>query len=143
MMDRAKGKIYHMGDLKLRHAWAYLPDLGAAFVRAAEQRQALGVFENFHFAGNFVTHAEMMAAIQKAAPVRLTAQPLAWSLLKVMGLVMPVMRDIVRMRYIWTHEMELVDPRLDAMLGADFGTPFEAAVASTLEQFFPQQQVAA
>jgi hypothetical protein len=50
-----------------------------------------------------------------------------------MGLVNPVMRDIYRMRYIWQNEMELVDPRTDAVLGPDFGTPLEVAVAATLE----------
>jgi len=142
MTDRAKGKIHHMGELAMRHAWAYLPDLGAAFARVAEHRANLGVFENFHFAGNFVSHAEMMAAIQKAAPVALTPRPLAWNLLKSVGLINPMMRDIVRMRYLWTHEMELVDPRLDALLGPDFGTPFETAVATTLVQFFPKAEAA-
>lgn len=142
MMDRAKGKIYHMGDLGMRHAWAYLPDLGAVFARVAEQRQQLGVFENFHFAGNFITHAEMMTAIQKAAPIPLMPQPLPWHILKAIGLVNPVMRDIVRMRYIWTNEMELVDSRLDTLLGPDFGTPLETAVATTLKQFFPEAEAA-
>jgi len=137
LMDRAKGKIYHMADLPLRHAWAYLPDLGAAFARVAEQRADLGMFENFHFAGNFVSHAEMMAAIRKVAPP-LAPHPLPWHVLKAIGLVMPVMRDIVKMRYLWDNEMELVDPRLDALLGPDFGTPFETAVERTVEQFFSE-----
>ena len=46
--------------------------------------------------------------------------------------VNPVMRDIFRMRYLWRHEMELVDPRLDSLLGPGFLTPFEDAVAATV-----------
>ena len=143
LMDRAKGRLYHIGDLDLRHAWAYLPDLGAAFVRIAEARKGMSAFENFHYAGHFVSHGQMMAAIRNAAPVPLKVQPLAWNMLRAIGLVSPVMRDIVRMRYIWTHEMELVDPRLDALLGSGFGTTFEAAVAATTRQFFEQEKAVA
>jgi nucleoside-diphosphate-sugar epimerase len=142
MMNVNKGKIYHLANLSLGHAWAYLPDLGAAFAKLAEQRESFGAFENFHFAGHYVTHAQMMSAIQKAAPVKLTPRPMPWYILQAMGLAMPVMRDIVKMRYLWNNEMELVDPRLDAILGPDFGTPFEAAVAATIRQFFPARQAA-
>ena len=38
LMDVGKGKIYHMADPKLRHSWAYLPDLARAFAVLAEKR---------------------------------------------------------------------------------------------------------
>lgn len=134
LMDRAKDRVYHMGDLAIRHGWAYLPDLGRVFVAVAEQRASLAIVENFHFAGHWVTHGELMAAINLASPRMLTPAPLAWWTLRAIGLVNPVMRDIYRMRYLWLNEMELVDPRLDALLGPDFGTSFETAVATTVEE---------
>lgn len=134
LMDHAKGKVYHMADLDLRHSWAYLPDLGRAFVALAERRESLALFENFHFAGHFVSHGQMMTAIGNAAPEPLMTAPLAWWMLRGLGLVNPVMRDIYRMRYIWLNEMELVDARLDALLGPGFATSFEAAVAATVHE---------
>jgi hypothetical protein len=68
--------------------------------------------------------------------------PLPWWMLKAMGLVNPVMRDIVEMRYLWTNEMELVDPRLDALLGPNATTPFEIAVAQTVAGLTALQQAA-
>jgi nucleoside-diphosphate-sugar epimerase len=130
LMDYAKGRLYHMGALETRHSWAYLPDLARAFAVLAEKRGQLGPFENFHFAGHWVSHGQVMAAIQSGLDRRLTVAPLPWWLLRAMGLVNPVMRDIYRMRYLWLNEMELVDPRLDALLGPGFATPFEAAVAA-------------
>ena len=133
-MDIAKGKLYHMGALPTRHSWAYLPDLARALAVLAEKRTQFGAFENFHFAGHWVNHGQIMAAIQSGLGQRLTVAPLPWWMLRAIGLVNPVMRDIYRMRYLWLNEMELVDPRLDALLGPSFATPFEDAVAATVRE---------
>jgi nucleoside-diphosphate-sugar epimerase len=132
LMDYPKGKIHHLGDLDKGHSWAYLPDLGRAFAHLAGQRSTLAPFENFHFHGHWATHREMMAAIGKALPKPVSVSPMPWWLLRMVGLVNPIMRDIYRMRYLWLNEMELVDPRLDAMLGAGFGTPLDEAVGQTV-----------
>ncbi|KQX35742.1 hypothetical protein ASD04_13285 [Devosia sp. Root436] len=134
LMEHAKGRLYHLGDLDMRHCWAYLPDLGRAFAALGEQRAQLAAFENRHFAGHWVTHRQVMTAIQQAAPAPLAVKPMPWWLLRALGLVNPVMRDIYRMRYLWRNEMELTDPRLHALLGPDFATPFDVAVRVTVEE---------
>jgi len=145
-MDFAKGRIYHLGDLATRHSWAYLPDLARALTVLAEKRGQFGPFENFHFAGHWVNHGQIMAAIQSGLGRRLTVAPLPWWMLRAMGLVNPIMRDIFRMRYLWLNEMELVDPRLDALLGPGFATRFEDAVAATVTELvaskYPARQAA-
>ena len=142
LMEVRKGKIYHMADRKLGHAWAYLPDLGRAFAVLGEKRAEFGAFENFHFAGHYVTHGALMDAIVKAAPVPLKVAPLPWIILQAMGLANGVIREVVKMRYLWNSPMELVDPRLEAILGPDFNTPCEVAVAETVKPFFAQQAAA-
>ncbi|GLQ11710.1 oxidoreductase [Devosia yakushimensis] len=139
LMDAGKGKVYYMADLGVGHAWAYLPDLGRAFVAVAEQRQRLGGFETFHFAGHYQSHRAMLAAIQAAAPVPLKAAQLPWLLFQALGLAVPLLREIVKMRYLWNNPMELVDPRLEAILGPDFGTPFTAAVAAATIPFLAKK----
>ena len=139
MMDAAKGKLHRMADADLGHAWAYLPDLGRAFAKLAEQRDALGRFETFHFAGHYVTHGALMQAILAASPVPLKVVPLPWIALQAMGLVSGVMREVVKMRYLWNNPMELVDPRLQALLGPDFDTAFEVAVAEVVRPFLEQK----
>ena len=142
MMDARKGKVHRMADAGIGHAWAYLPDLGRAFARVAEQRDTLGAFENFHFAGHYVTHGVMMDTIRKASPVPLKVVPLPWIVLYAMGVASGVMREVVKMRYLWNHPMELVDPRLDALLGEDFGTPFTVAVAEVVRPFLDHEAAA-
>jgi len=143
LADAGKGVIKHMGDLDKFHAWAYLPDLARAFVALADQRKSLGAFETFHFAGHYVSHGQMMAAIQNVAPAPMRVRPAPWWMLQGLGLVMPMLREVVKMRYLWTHAMELVDPRLGAILGPDFGTPLDEAVAVAAAPFFEKAKKAA
>lgn len=142
LMEPKKGKVYHMADLKLGHAWAYLPDLGRAFAVLGEKRNEFGAFESFHFAGHYVTHGALMDAIVKASPLPLKVAPLPWIILQAMGLANGVIREVVKMRYLWNNPMELVDTRLDAILGPDFNTPFEEAVAETVKPFLAQKLAA-
>ena len=139
VMDLGKGKLHHLADLDLHHAWAYLPDLARAFVVLADKRKDFGAFENFHFAGHYVTHGQMMAAIQQAVPHPLKVVPMPWLIIRAMGLTNGIMREIVKMRYLWTNEMALVDPRLDAILGPDFATPLNEAIFATVQPFLTKK----
>jgi nucleoside-diphosphate-sugar epimerase len=138
-----KGKIAAPGDAGVGHSWAYLPDLGRAFEKLAWHRSELGAFENFHFAGHFVTNEQLVAAVRQAAPVPLKAAAFPWPLLKLIGLVNPVMRELSRMHYLWQNPMRLTDARLDAILGPDFNTPYEEAIAASVRPFFAAERQAA
>jgi nucleoside-diphosphate-sugar epimerase len=127
-----KGRIALPSPASVGHSWAYLPDLGRAFVKVAEMRDQLGSYERFHFAGNFVTSGEMAEAIQRVSPSRLKVGAFPWALLRVIGLFNPLMREIRKMRYLWDNPMRLADDRLDAILGPDFGTPYAEAMAKSV-----------
>ena len=131
-----KGKIAVPAGPGIGHSWAYLPDLGRAFEKLAWHRQELGAFERFHFAGHFVTSDELAAAVQKAAPMPLKVTGFPWALMGVVGLFNPVMREVGKMRYLWKNPMRLTDARLDAILGPDFNTPYEQAIASAVAPLF-------
>ena len=138
-----KGKVAAPSDLSVGHSWAYLPDLGRAFEKLAWHRAELGAFERFHFAGHFVTSGELVAAVQRAAPLPLRVTSFPWALLGVIGLVNPVMREVGKMRYLWQNPMRLSDPRLDAILGEDFGTPYQDAITATVTPLFAETRQAA
>jgi nucleoside-diphosphate-sugar epimerase len=138
-----KGKVAAPSAPSLGHSWAYLPDLGRAFEKLAWHRGELAQFENFHFAGHFVTSGELVAAVQKAAPVPLKVIGFPWALLGVIGLFNPVMREVGKMHYLWQNPMRLRDDRLDAILGPDFATPYPQAIAATVAPFFPAERKAA
>jgi nucleoside-diphosphate-sugar epimerase len=141
LREAKKGRIATMGLPGVGHSWAYLPDLARAFESLAALRTSLGAFENFHFAGHFVTGEEMGAAIARAAPVPMTVGRFPLWLLKMGGLFDPMLREVSKMDYLWRDSMELRDARLDALLGPNFRTPFEDAVAATVTRFFPHETV--
>lgn len=141
ILAKAKKRLVQpMGQPGIGHAWAYLPDLARAFEALASLRRSLGAFERFHFAGHYVTPEQMSAAIVAAAPVPVSVRPFPLWLLRVAGLFDPTMREIAKMRYLWTHPMRLEDTRLEALLGPGFATPFEQAVAATVVPFFTAGQ---
>lgn len=140
MTDAKKGKVSVMGVWGIGHAWAYLPDLGRAFVKLAEARTRLGKFENFHFAGSFVTPEQMRDAIAAVAPQGTRFGLVARWMFPMIGLIDPIVRDISKMAYLWENPMELRDPRLEAMLGKNFATPFGEAVATTVTPFFAKAE---
>ena len=143
LREASKGRIAAMGRPGTGHAWAYLPDLARAFVRVAEVRETMGAFERFHFGGYFVTPEGMTAAVTAAAPIRLKVTTFPWLVLHVMGLASPVIREVLKMRYLWETAMALEDKRLDSLLGPNFKTPFNEAVAAATARYFPAMREAA
>ena len=124
------GKLLYPGPLGVPYAWAYLPDLARAFVAVAERSRpgnALA-FETLHFAGHTMTGTELLDTVQAAAadlgivpPVvekrgwRHGAMP--WGIIRVMGVVMPMMKAIAEMSYLWRVPHALDGTRLTARIG--------------------------
>jgi len=128
----AKGVVVYPGPPDVIHAWAYVPDLAAAFVAAAERRAGLAGFVDLPFAGHAVSGRAMAAAIETALgrPVKLRGLP--WPLLKLAGLVRRDLREIAEMDYLWRVPHALDGAPLAALCGALPATPLEGAVAAAL-----------
>ena len=139
LREAEKGKICLNPNRSIPNAWAYLPDLAQAFLALAERRETFENFETFHFAGHLATADQTFAAIEKAVPhQRLKQTGYPWALLKTMGIFNPLIRGLVEMRYIWDNEIGLKDERLEKILGENFGTTHEAAIAKVVEPHFSQ-----
>ena len=143
LREAGKGRFAKIGAPGVKHAWAYLPDLARAFEKLAWHRAEFGAFETFHFSGHFVTPEEMAAAVVAAAPVPLKVSNFPRFIFKAVGLFDPMMREIGKMGYLWDSPMQLVDPRLEAILGPEFATPFDDAIATTIPRYFRATALAA
>jgi nucleoside-diphosphate-sugar epimerase len=138
--DLARGVIVYPGPRDLPHAWAYLPDLAASFVRLAQVRSALAAHETFHFPGYTLTGAQLVEAIAQAArragTLAADAQPkvkgVPWPLLRVAGLFNPMLRELARMSYLWREPHALAGDKLARAIGAVPITPLAAALDATL-----------
>lgn len=126
------GKVVHPGGLSTVHAWAYLPDLAATFVRVAEARAALRGHHKLHFAGHAVDGQTMHAALEAASGRSLRVAPLPWGLIR---LVAPFVRSwaaMVEMRYLWQRPHRLDDSSLRALIGPPPATPLVQALRQSL-----------
>lgn len=130
--DLAKGRISLPAPPEVPHAWAYIPDLAAAFVALARVREGLGTVERFHFPGHTVTGADLAAAIEAAAGRSLRVSAMPWWLLRIAALVSPMMRALLEMKYLWDVPHGLADPRLEVVAGPLPGTPFRTAIRDAL-----------
>ncbi len=140
ILSRLKsGVIQHIGDLSTGHSWAYLPDVGRAFVKIADVRSELPTFKNFHYAGHFATGHQTMAAVQAALPTQAKVKPIPLGLMKLIGLFVPILREVLKMQYLWDQPHRLEDNELDVLLGADFKTPYGEAVAATVRSYLPEE----
>ncbi|HUG62187.1 MAG TPA: NAD-dependent epimerase/dehydratase family protein [Methylomirabilota bacterium] len=130
--DLAKDRFTRPAPPGLIHAWAYVPDLAAAFVRLAEARDRLGTVERFHFTGHAVTMEDMAAAVEAAVGRPLEVKALPWGMLRLVAVFMPMMRALLEMKYLWDVPHRLVDDRLEAFTGPLPATPLNRAVAEAL-----------
>lgn len=127
-----KGLFVWPGPMNLPHAFAYLPDLGRAFAELAEHRDGFGSFEVFHFAGHTLTGHDMKAMVETIIGRRLKRRGVPWALLRVAGLVMPLMREIAIMSYLWRTPHSLDGSRFKTVV-TDFSvTPPEQALRETI-----------
>ena len=134
----AQGKLVYPGPLDLQHAWAYLPDLASAFVAVAERPPA-HAFQTLHFAGHTLTGHELLAALQAVAddlglrPARgWRTGGMPWGVIRAVGLVHPMWRELARMSYLWRVPHALSGDALSRAVGPLSGTPLHPALRAAL-----------
>jgi nucleoside-diphosphate-sugar epimerase len=119
------------------HAWAYLPDVARAMCLLIERADRLPAFARFHFAGHWdADGTQMVAAIRRAVLDAGGAEPkrfpLPWWALSLAAPLVPLLREMREMRYLWQQPVSLDNRRLVAELGAEPRTPLDEAVRATL-----------
>ena len=138
--DIRKGVFTYPGEPDVSRAWAYLPDLGRAFVAVAQRRDTLKPYEVFHFAGHRITGqrwldvltplARAQAWVLPTAPLKLGRLP--WAVIRLGALVVPAWAALLEMRYLWQRPHALANDKLTALIGAEPHTPLGLATQAAL-----------
>jgi nucleoside-diphosphate-sugar epimerase len=126
-----RGRIITMGDPHARHAFAYLPDLAAAAVGLAGH-QALPHFADIPFAGDAfsMTGLQGILAVMLGKPLRIGR--FAWWQIKGLSPFWELARELLEMRYLYSHPHWL-DPAPLARLLPDLRlTPLEVVMGRYL-----------
>ena len=136
--DLRHGKLVYPGSLDVPHAWAYLPDLARAFVAVAARDDA-PPFQRLHFAGHTLTGRELLAAIDAAAadlglrpPAGFRHGGMPWGVIRAVGVVYPLWRELARMSYLWRVPHALDGAALRSTVGELPATPVSAALREAL-----------
>jgi nucleoside-diphosphate-sugar epimerase len=130
--DIAAGRLTYPGPLDIMHEWAYLPDMAQALVRLVEQRERLAPYATFGFAGHAVTGHEFVAAISRACRRDFKIDFMPWRLLRLMGIVVPVFRELCDVSYLWSTPHAIDGARLAEVVGDFPRTPLDQAIAASL-----------
>lgn len=118
----AKGQLVYPGPLDVPHAWAHLPDLARAFVAVADKE--LRGFNRLHFEGHTLTGRQLLSHLELAAD-SLGLRPqkgwrhggMPWGLIRAVGTVYPLWRELARMSYLWRVPHALDGGALSALIG--------------------------
>ncbi len=129
----AGGKVTYPGPLDQMHAWAYLPDLGRACAGLAAKRRQFSQFEQFNYEGFNLTGAALVATIEQAWGQPLKVKTVPWWALKMMALVMPDIRGVVAMSYLWRTPHAVNGAKLARALPDFAPTLISEALATVLQ----------
>lgn len=135
-----QGVMTWPGPLDVPHAWAYLPDLAQAFVRvAAAPAPAPGQLPCLSFAGHTATGREWQAVLAEWAQEQgglrggaLQVRPMPWGWLRLASPVVPLLRSLQAMRYLWQVPHALDGAALAQYAGPVPHTPLREALRASL-----------
>ena len=115
------------------HQWAYLPDVAETMLRLLAQPD-LPRFARYHMDGHWDPDGRRMTETiaRLLGDPRPAIRPLPWWALRLASPVVPTLREMMEMRYLWEWPVRMRNDRLVATLGEEPRTPLDVAVRSTL-----------
>jgi nucleoside-diphosphate-sugar epimerase len=119
------------GPIGTPHEFAYVPDVGPVVARLLDESHAYGRVWHLGGAGT-TTQREMVGRIERATGRKLKTMVVGKTMLRVLGLGMPLMREFVEMQYLQTQPVVLDDTALHELLGPIHKTSYDDGVRATL-----------
>jgi nucleoside-diphosphate-sugar epimerase len=126
------GTANMIGPIDTPHEFVYVPDVGPVALDLAAKPEARGRWWNFAGAGATTQRqmAEMAFAVTGRKPkIRVVGK----TMLRMIGLFNPLMREMVEMHYLQTNPVLLDDSALANLLGGLKKTPYSEGVRQSVE----------
>ena len=121
-----------IGPIDTPHEFVYVPDVGPVALDLAAKPEARGRWWNLAGAG--VTTQKQMAEMAFAATGRpMKVRVAGKTMLRLVGLFKPIVRELAEMHYLQTSPVLLDDSALISLLGNVKKTPYEDGVRRTIE----------
>jgi nucleoside-diphosphate-sugar epimerase len=115
------------------HAYAYLPDLAAAFAGLLAIPERLRVHETVQFAGHWdATGTEMRDAVRRIVGRDVPERVFPWWMMRLAAPFGGFPKEALEIEPVWRHPMRLDNRRLRELLGIEPHTQLDRAIAATL-----------
>lgn len=129
-------KILAPGKAGAGHQWAFLPDVARTMVALLNRSEKLEPFARFHMQGHWDEDGtQMISTICRVARrnglnPKVAAFP--WWQIPLLAPLVPTLRELWEMRYLWNQSVCLDGSHLEHILGNEPHTPWDDAVEATL-----------
>lgn len=125
------GTANMVGPLDMPHEFVFVPDVGPVAARLMSTPNAYG--RVWHLAGAGVTTQQaMVEEIERQTGHRLRVRIAGKTMLRLLGLFNPFMREMVEMHYLLTDPVLMDDTALQDLLGPIHKTPYSDGVRECL-----------
>ena len=129
-----------VGPLELPHEFVFVPDVGPVVARLTSMPNAYG--RVWHLAGAGVTtQRAIIAEIERQIGHRLRMRVAGKTMLRLLGLFNPLMREMVEMHYLLSDPLLMDDRALQQLLGPIHKTPYADGVRECLAAIRPATEV--
>jgi nucleoside-diphosphate-sugar epimerase len=128
------GKTAHLiGPIDRPHEFVYVPDVGPVIARLIDEPRAYG--HVWHLAGAGVTtQRQMVERVERQTGRTIKTMVVGKNMLRVLGVINPLMRELVEMNYLMTSPVLLDDSALNELLGPIHKTSYDDGVREIVAQ---------
>ena len=127
------GRAQVVGPIDTPHEFLYVPDAGPVAVALANESRAYGRAWNLAGAG-VITQRAFVERVFEEAGRKPRFMVVNKSMLRVLGLFNPLMRELVEMNYLLTTPVIMDDSALHSLLGNVHKTSYEEGIRETLRR---------
>lgn len=130
-----------IGPIDRPHEFVYVPDAGPVVARLIDTPAAFGKI--WHLAGAGVaTQHDLVLEMERQTGRELKLRVAGKTMLRLLGLFNPLMRELVEMNYLMTDPLILDDSALQRLIGPIRKTPYVEGIRQTLAAVRKSQSVA-
>ncbi|SOZ34779.1 NAD-dependent epimerase/dehydratase family protein [Cupriavidus neocaledonicus] len=120
-----------VGPIDRPHEFVFVPDVGPVVARLADTPAAFGKIWHLGGAGT-TTQRDLVAEMERQTGAKLRLRVAGKTMLRLIGLFNPFMREMVEMHYLMTEPLILDDSALRGLIGPIHKTPYAQGIRQTL-----------
>jgi len=120
-----------VGPIDLPHEFCFVPDVGPVVAKLVNTPAAFGKIWNFAGVG-VTTQRELVSEMERQTGRKLKLRVAGKTMLRLVGLFVPKLHELVEMHYLLTDPVIMDDSALQRLIGPLHKTPYAEGIRQTL-----------